>query len=104
ESALGKLMASLPVAMRERAASIRQRLHVDTTAWRGTGENLAMLPVVQDRVGRDGKLASRYRKADRELVERTVDPLGLVAKGAIWYLFARTTHGLRTYRVSRIVE
>src|SRR5215475_2065024 len=48
ESALEKLMASLPAAMRERAASIRQRLHVDTTAWRGAGEDLAMLPVVQD--------------------------------------------------------
>lgn len=104
ESALGKLMASLPEAMRERAASIRQRLHVDTTGWRGTGENLARLPVVQDAVARDRKLAIRYLKADRELVERTVDPLGLVAKGTTWYLFARTPHGMRTFRVSRIME
>src|SRR5215471_11462534 len=71
ESAMGKLVASLPTAMRERAASIRQRLHVDTTGWRGTGENLAMLPVVQDAVARDRKLTIRYYKADRELVERT---------------------------------
>ena len=104
ESALGKLVASLPLAMRERAASIRQRLHVDTTGWRGTGENLAMLPVVQDAVARDRKLAIHYWKAGREMVERTVDPLGLVAKGTTWYLFARTPRGLRTYRVSRIVE
>ena len=104
ESALGKLMAALPAAMRERAASIRQRLYVDTRGWRGTGENLARLPVVQDAVARDRKLAIRYWKADRELVDRTVDPLGLVAKGASWYLFARTPHGFRTYRVSRIAE
>jgi predicted DNA-binding transcriptional regulator YafY len=104
ESAIGKLVASLPVAMRERAASIRQRLHVDTTGWRGTGENLVMLPAVQDAVARDRKLSIRYYKADRELVERTVDPLGLVAKGTTWYLFARTTRGMRTFRVSRIVE
>jgi predicted DNA-binding transcriptional regulator YafY len=104
ESALGKLMASLPEAMRERAASIRQRLHVDTTGWRGTGENLAMLPVVQDAVARDRKLVIHYFKADRELVERTVDPLGLVAKGTTWYLFAHTPRGMRTYRVSRIAE
>src|SRR5215470_13632096 len=69
ESALGKLMASLPAAMRERAASIRQRLHVDTAGWRGTGENLAMLPIVQDAVARDRKLAIRYEKSDREIVE-----------------------------------
>jgi len=104
ESALAKLMAALPVAMRERAASIRQRLYVDTRGWRGTGENLARLPVVQDAVARDRKLAIRYWKANRELVERVVDPLGLVAKGASWYLFARAPHGLRTYRVSRIAE
>jgi predicted DNA-binding transcriptional regulator YafY len=34
--------------------------------------------------------------------ERTVDPLGLVAKGSVWYLVAQTPRGLRTYRVSRI--
>src|SRR5215468_4770934 len=60
ESALLKLMAALPAALRERAASIRQRVHVDTTGWRGTGENLAVLPVVQDAVSRDRKLAIRY--------------------------------------------
>jgi predicted DNA-binding transcriptional regulator YafY len=103
ESALGKLMASLPEAMRERAASIRQRLHVDTRGWRGTGENLAMLPVVQDAVARDRKLCIHYWK-EGDLAERTVDPLGLVAKGTTWYLFAHTAHGMRTYRVSRIME
>jgi predicted DNA-binding transcriptional regulator YafY len=104
QSALGKLMAALPAAMRERAASIRQRLHVDTTGWRGTGENLAMLPVVQDAVARDRKLAISYWKANRTRVERTVEPLGLVAKGAAWYLFANTPQGYRTFRVSRIAE
>ncbi len=102
ERALDKLMAALPSSMRERAASIRQRLHVDTTGWGGASEDLERLPVVQDAVARDRKLAIRYRKAGRELVERTVDPLGLVAKGTTWYLVAATPGGLRTYRVSRI--
>src|SRR5262249_56277197 len=35
ERALGKLMAALPVPMRERAVSIPQRLYVDTTGSRG---------------------------------------------------------------------
>lgn len=104
ERAIEKLMAALPVSMRERAASIRQRLYVDTTAWRGSPENLAALPVVQDAVARDRKLAMRYRKADSEVVERTVDPLGLVAKGTTWYLVAQTPAGFRTYRVSRIED
>ena len=104
ERAFAKLMAALPVPLRERAASIRQRLHVDTTGWRATTEDLAMLPIVQDAVSRDRKLAIRYVGADRERVERTVDPLGLVAKGNAWYLVAHSSHGFRTYRVSRIEE
>ena len=102
ERALGKLMASLPVTKRDRAASIRQRLHVDTTGWRGNPEDLSMLPIVQDAVARDRKLAIRYWRAGKEQVERTVDPLGLVAKGSTWYMVAGGLQGVRTYRVSRI--
>jgi predicted DNA-binding transcriptional regulator YafY len=104
ERALGKLMAALPVTMRERAASIRQRLYVDTNGWRGTTENLAMLPIVQEAVSRDRKLAIEYKPAGRERAKRIVDPLGLVAKGSAWYLVANTPAGFRTYRVSRIEE
>jgi predicted DNA-binding transcriptional regulator YafY len=104
ERALGKLMAALPVPLRERAASIRQRLFVDTTGWRGTTENLNMLPLVQDAVARDRKLAIQYKPSGRERAERIVDPLGLVAKGNAWYLVAHTPAGFRTYRVSRIEE
>jgi predicted DNA-binding transcriptional regulator YafY len=104
ERALGKLMASLPATMREQAASIRQRLHVDSAGWRGTSENLSMLPVVQDAVSRDRRLAITYWRRGGECVERTIDPLGLVAKGSSWYLVARTADGFRTYRVSRIEQ
>lgn len=100
--ALDKLIAALPGALRQRAASIRQRLHVDPIGWFGAPEDLTLLPVVQDAVAHDRKLAMRYRRAGKELVDRTVDPLGLVAKGGIWYLVADTPAGLRTYRVSRI--
>ena len=104
ERSLSKLKSTSPVSLRERATSIQQRLHVDTTDWRGTTENLSMLPVVQDAVWNDRKLAFRYWRAGRELVERTVDPLGLVVKSSAWYLFARTPDGFRTYRVSRIED
>jgi predicted DNA-binding transcriptional regulator YafY len=109
ERALGKLMAALPASLRERAASIRQRLFVDTTGWRGTSENLAMLPIVQDAVARDRKLAIHYvqpghAKAESPPRERIIDPLGLVAKGSAWYLVANTPAGFRTFRVSRIEQ
>ncbi len=104
ESALGKLMAALPATMRDKAASIRQRLHVDPTGWQGMTEDLSMLPIVQDAVARDRKLAFRYPRSGGGRGERTVDPLGLVAKGFAWYLVAHTAAGMRTFRVSRMAQ
>lgn len=104
QRAVGKLMAAMPAAMREQAVSMQQRLYVDTTSWwRAPSEDLSMLPLVQDAVARDRKLAIRYRRGrESESSERVVDPLGLVAKGIAWYLVAQTPGGLRTFRVSRI--
>jgi predicted DNA-binding transcriptional regulator YafY len=102
ERALDKLMAAMPVALRGEAASIRKRLLVDAAGWSGIAEDLSMLPIVQEAVSRDRKLAMSYWPPGRDARERVVDPLGLVAKGAAWYLVARTPDGIRTYRVSRI--
>jgi predicted DNA-binding transcriptional regulator YafY len=104
ERALDKLVAAMPVSLRARAAFIRQRLYVDTAGWRGVAEDLSFLPVVQDAVSRDRKLFIEYRKPNGQLSERTVDPLGLVAKGPTWYLVANTQDGFRTFRVSRIAK
>jgi predicted DNA-binding transcriptional regulator YafY len=120
ERALDKLLAALPVTLRQRAAAMRQRLFVDTTGWYGPREDLAALPIVQDALSRDRQLRLTYAKPadtraqDRQPasgekqksadVDRVVDPLGLVAKGATWYLVANTPAGFRTFRVSRIVS
>jgi predicted DNA-binding transcriptional regulator YafY len=42
------------------------------------------------------------RGTDGAVVERVVDPLGLVAKGSVWYLVAAVDGDPRTYRASRI--
>jgi len=102
ESALNKLMASLPGPMRLQAAAMRERLHVDPTGWSGTGEDLSMLGVVQQAVAEERKLVFDYTRADGQKAPRTVEPLGLVAKGLSWYLVARGANGMRTYRVSRM--
>lgn len=104
ERALDKLMAAMPDSLRTRAAFIRQRLYIDTTGWRGGSERLTLLPVIQDAVSRDRKLAIRYHKPTGEDTDRIVDPLGLVAKGVRWYLVANTPDGFRTFRVSRVVS
>src|SRR5215469_7768170 len=104
ESALNKLVAALPGPMREQAVTMRERLHVDPTGWWETGEDLSMLSIVQDAVARQRQLSFDYVRADGERSARTVDPLGLVAKGTIWYLVARGASGLRTFRVSRMTS
>ncbi|HWA94654.1 MAG TPA: YafY family protein [Terracidiphilus sp.] len=102
ESALNKLMAAMPGNLQEQAIAMRERLHVDARGWRGTGEDLSMLATVQDAVARERKLTFEYTKANGESSLRTVDPLGLVAKGMSWYLVARDPKGMRTFRVSRM--
>jgi predicted DNA-binding transcriptional regulator YafY len=102
QSALNKLMAAMPESMKAQAAHMQQRLHVDPTGWRGTGEDVSMLALVQEAVSKDRKLTFEYTKADGEESSRTVDPLGLVSKGLSWYLVARTAKGMRTFRVSRM--
>jgi len=102
QSALNKLMAAMPESMKAQAAHMQQRLHVDPTGWRDTGEDISMLTLVQEAVSKDRKLTFEYTKVDGERSSRTVDPLGLVSKGLSWYLVARTAKGMRTFRVSRM--
>lgn len=102
ESAMNKLMASLPGPLQAEAAAMRERLHVDPKGWHDSGEDVSMLPAVQDAVERERKVAFDYVRGDGEESARTVDPLGLVAKGTGWYLVAQTAKGMRTFRVSRM--
>ena len=99
---MNKLMAALPGPMRAQAEVMRERLHVDPTGWWETGEDLSMLAAVQDAVARERRLAFDYTRADGQKAQRTVDPLGLVAKVLSWYLVARAPHGMRTYKVARM--
>jgi predicted DNA-binding transcriptional regulator YafY len=43
-----------------------------------------------------------YADRERKVSERTVHPLGLVAKSSVWYLVADTDAGMRTFRVGRV--
>ncbi len=102
QRAFGKLMAALPHRMREQAAAINERLHVDPTGWHAATEDLSALPIVQNAVARNCKLTFDYTRADGQSAPRTVEPLGIVAKGTTWYLVARAPNGMRTYRISRM--
>lgn len=102
EAALLKLLAALPSMHRQGAERARQRIHVDVTGWNRPEEAVPLLPVLQEAVWTERRVLLTYRRNDGETVERLVDPLGLVAKGSVWYLVAGVDGEMRTYRVSRV--
>jgi predicted DNA-binding transcriptional regulator YafY len=102
DAALIKLMAALPTISRRDAEFARQRIHVDGAGWLRAREALPFLPTVQEALWQDRKLQLTYQRGDDCTVERLVDPLGLVAKGSVWYLVAAVDGSPRTYRVARV--
>ncbi|MFN8636276.1 MAG: YafY family protein [Chloroflexota bacterium] len=102
DGALVKLLAALPSVARGSAERMRQRIHVDGAGWRQSEESVPALAALQEAVWLERKVRLTYRRNDGETVERVVDPLGLVAKGRLWYLVAAVEGEPRTYRVSRV--
>ena len=80
----------------------RQRIHVDGAGWLRAREAVPFLPTAQEALWQNRKLKLTYQRADDSTVERLVDPLGLVAKGSIWYLVAAVEGAARTYRIARM--
>lgn len=100
-----KLMAALPVELRDRAGRIQERFLLDAPAWYRDPEPVTHLPAVAEAVWNERPLQVRYRRwrAPQE-VERRLEPYGLVVKAGRWYLVARCGDDVRTYRVSQILE
>jgi len=105
EAAFIKLFATVPPATRHDAESASQRIYVDVTGWNRSEESVPLLPLLQEAVWRERKVRFMYQRGfDCDDVERVVDPLGLVAKGSVWYLVAAIDGDIRNYRVSRMLE
>jgi predicted DNA-binding transcriptional regulator YafY len=102
ESAMGKLAAALPSDSGRRARRMRERLLVDSAGWGSRGETSPHLRVVQDAVFADRRLRLHYRRAEAQVTERVVDPLGLVLKAGVWYLVADADGTRRLFRLSRV--
>jgi len=80
---------------------IRKKIHIDGAGWHSSNETCPCLPIVQEAVWRERKLSFVYKR-DLEPTERTVHPLGLVAKQSVWYLVAEIDGDFRTYRISKM--
>jgi predicted DNA-binding transcriptional regulator YafY len=99
-----KLRAALPPELRERAARIQERFHLDAPGWYYDGDAPPLLAAVADAVWNQRRIEVRYRRwAPPTDVTRTLDPHGVVLKAGNWYLVARCGDRFRTYRVSQIL-
>ncbi len=103
DRALLKLLAGLPDARRRTAEAARGYLHIDASGWRRSEEVAPFLPTLDLALRTGRRISIAYERAmDLSVVERTVDPMGLVAKGSVWYLVATVEGEGRTYRASRL--
>jgi predicted DNA-binding transcriptional regulator YafY len=102
EGALLKLLAALPSVYRRGAEQARQRIHLDVSGWQRAEEAAPLLHVLQDAVWQERRLRMTYGRGECGASERVVDPLGLVAKGSVWYLVAAVGDEVRSYRASRV--
>jgi len=104
-SALRKLVRALPETFRAEAEAAASAVVVDPRAWWADDEAPPPpehLPTLQHAVIARRRLVLGYVDRSRAVTERWVDPLGLVSKGASWYLIAGTEAGLRTFRADRV--
>jgi predicted DNA-binding transcriptional regulator YafY len=102
-SAQLKLLAALPDGWREDARRVSARFHLDPIDWYRGPSASDHLPAIAQAVWGERRIAMRYESWKGE-VSRRVDPLGLVLKAGIWYLAAQVGMGVRTYRLSNILD
>jgi predicted DNA-binding transcriptional regulator YafY len=100
-----KLLAALPVELRDRARLVRERFHLDAPGWYRDAESLPHLGAVAEAVWQQRSLRVTYRRWRAPTdVTRVVDPLGLILKAGRWYVVARCAGDVRTYRVAQILD
>jgi predicted DNA-binding transcriptional regulator YafY len=98
---------ALPESFRTQAQAAQSAVVVDTSSWdRSTPERPPppYLDTVQQAVIDGEQLSLGYVARDGSSTSRVVHPLGLAAKGSVWYLVAETDAGRRSFRVDRMTS
>jgi predicted DNA-binding transcriptional regulator YafY len=102
-AARNKLMAALPVHLRDDAGRMQERFHLDAPGWFGEAEEPQHLRTIAGATLRGTLIAIRYQSWRAEK-RRRIAPLGLVLKGGSWYLAGLVDGSVRTYRVARVLD
>ena len=105
KAALRKLVHALPEPFRGQAEVAASSLVVDPRHWGARWVERRpprFLDVLQDAAISGIQVRLGYVDREGSETERTVHPLGIVAKGPAWYLVSNTEAGLRTFRIDRV--
>ncbi|WP_244302419.1 helix-turn-helix transcriptional regulator [Microbispora triticiradicis] len=107
KAALRKLVHALPEPFRAQAEAAASSLVMDPRRWgssRVEHRPPRFLDDLQDAVIRGVQVRLGYVDSKGAETERTVHPLGIVAKGPAWYLVSHTETGRRTFRIDRVTS
>jgi predicted DNA-binding transcriptional regulator YafY len=96
-----KMLASLAPDAAAAAGEVAARFHVDPIPWYHVAEDPDCLPALAAAVWRGRRIVATYQSW-KGRARRTLDPLGLVQKGGLWYLVAAWRGRAGTYRVSNL--
>lgn len=102
-SAQLKLLAALPADWQADARRVGSRFHLDPIGWYRNPGRVEHLSAVAEAVWSERRLKIRY-ESWKGVVDRLIEPLGLVLKAGEWYLVAGGVKEPRTYRLSNIRE
>ncbi|GAA1283220.1 transcriptional regulator [Planotetraspora silvatica] len=100
-----KLLAALPVALREEATRTDAVFHLDAPGWYREVEVTPHLPLLVDSLFGRRAVDVRYRRwREPQEVNRRLRPYGLVLKSGTWYLVAAAQGRTATYRVTQVLD
>src|SRR5471032_1552863 len=100
-SAQLKLLAALPAAWQAGARRVSSRFHLDPVGWYQSAARVDNLPAVAEAVWSERRVDIRY-ESWKGMVDRRIEPLGLVIKAGEWYVVANAGKETRTYKLSNI--
>ena len=105
KGALLKLSAALPDTRRADETRTRQRIHLDSSWWFQSEQQVPCLQTIQQALWQDKRLRIKVRwEFFNTEFEQDAEPYGLVAKANVWYLVYGIAGNPKVTRVSQIVE
>jgi len=105
ESALAKVERVMPGTLRHHVRSMSDTIALDMRQVLGTPDGRVMLTMSAAAQSRK-RIHMRYQSAKDDVTERDFDPYGLALRAGSWYAagFCHLRHGLRSFRLDRVVD